>query len=64
MEINFATDGNKIRLAITEVLFCMASGDLTRSKNQQHWTPRNAVLLPPFLTEAAILNGGRTREIS
>ena len=26
-------------------------------KKQRYWTPRNAVLLPPFLTEAAILHG-------
>ena len=34
-----------------------AAGDLTRSNKQRDWTPRNAVLLPPFLTEAAILHG-------
>ena len=28
-----------------------------RSKKQRDWTPRNAVLLPPFLMEAAILHG-------
>ena len=64
MEIKFATDSNKIRLVITEVLFRTTSGDLARSKKQRHWTPRDAVLFPPFLTEATILNGGRTWERS
>ena len=31
-EIAFATEGNKIRLLITEVLFQSAGGNLTRSK--------------------------------
>ena len=33
------------------------SGYLGRSKKQIDWTPQNAVLLPSFLTEAAILHG-------
>ena len=57
IKIAFAVDGNKIRLPIAEVLLRAASGDLTRSKNQRDWTPRNAFLLPPFLTETAILHG-------
>ena len=57
-EITFATDGDKIRLPITEILLRDAAGDLKRSKKQQDCTPRNAVLLPPLLTEAVILNGG------
>ena len=52
-----STDVNKIRLPVSEVLLCAAAGDLARSKKQQDWTPHNAVLLPPFLTEAAILYG-------
>ena len=32
-------------------------GDLARLKNLQDWTPHNAVILPPFLTEAVILHG-------
>ena len=57
MYIAFAEDGDKIHLPTTEVLLHAAAGDLMRSKNQQDWTPHNAFLLPPFLTEAAILNG-------
>ena len=56
IDINFATDGDKICLPIVEVLLCTAAGDLTRSKKQRDWTPRNNVFLPPFLTEAAILH--------
>ena len=37
------------------VLLHTAAGDLARSKKQRDWTSRNAVLLPPILTEAAIL---------
>ena len=58
MDIAFATDGEKIHLPITEVLLCDAAGDLARSKNQRDCTPRNAILLPQFLTGAAILNWG------
>ena len=56
IEITFAADGDKIRIPITEVLLCAANGDLTCSKKQRGWTPYNAVLLPPFLTEAANLH--------
>ena len=57
IEIAFATDGEKICLPSAEVLLRAAAGDLARSKKQRDWTSRNAVLLPPFLTEAAILHG-------
>ena len=57
IEISFAADGDKIRLPIAEVLLRAAASDLTKSKKQRDWTPHNAVLLPPFLTEAAILHG-------
>ena len=56
IEITFATDGKKIRLPIAKVLLCVAAEDLARSKKQRNWTSRNAILLPPFLTEAAILH--------
>ena len=56
MEIDFATDGNKIYLPITDVLLCSVSSNLALSKKQQYWMPRNAALLLPFLTEAEILN--------
>ena len=57
MDISFATDDDKIRIAITEVLLRVAAtADLARLKKQQDWMPRNAVLLPPLLMEAATLN--------
>ena len=56
IEIAFAADGENIRLPIAEVLLCTAAGNLTRSTKQRDWTPRNAILLPTFLTEAAILH--------
>ena len=57
IDIAFASDGDKIRLPIAEVLLCTAAGDLARSKKNRDWNSRNAVLLPPFLTEATILHG-------
>ena len=57
IKIAFAADGENIRHPIAEVLLCAAAGDLAQSKKQRDWTSRNAVLLPPFLTEAAILYG-------
>ena len=56
IEIAFAADGKNIRLPIMEVLLRATAGDLTNSKNQRDWTPRNAVLIPPLLTEAAIFH--------
>ena len=57
IKIVFAADGNKIRLLISEVLLRSAASNLARSKKQRYWTLRIAVLLPPFLKEAAILHG-------
>ena len=57
IKIAFATDGNKIRLPIAEFLLCAAAINLACSKKQRYCTPRNAILLPPFITEAAILHG-------
>ena len=57
VDITFAADGDKIHLLISEVLLRAAASDLARSKKQRYWTSRNAVLLPPFLTEAAIFHG-------
>ena len=56
IEIVFAADGKKIRLPIAKVLLRAASGDLARSNKQRYRTSPNAVLLPPFLTEATILH--------
>ena len=58
INITFVTDGNKIYLPITKVILCAAAGNLAGSKKQRDWTPRNTVHLLPFLTEAAILDGG------
>ena len=57
IEIAFVTDGENIHLLIAEVLLRAAAGNLARSKKQRNWNSRNTVLLPPFLTEAAILQG-------
>ena len=57
LEIAFAPEVEKIRLPITEVLLRAAAGDLARSKKQRDWKSLNTVLLPPFLTEVAILHG-------
>ena len=57
IKIAFATDGEKIRLPIAEVLLRAAAGNLALSKKHRDWTSRNAVLLPPFFKEAAILHG-------
>ena len=56
IDIAFAVDSDKIRLLIAEVLLRAAAGNLRRSKKQREWTPRNAIILPPFLMEAAILH--------
>ena len=50
-------DGDKIRLLIAEVLLRATAGILALLKKLRDWTPRNAVLLPPFLKEAAIIHG-------
>ena len=57
IEIAFATDGKNLRLPNAEVFLHAASSDLARSRKQREWNPRNAILLPPFLTEAKILHG-------
>ena len=57
LKICFAPEGEKIRLPITEVLLHAAAGDLACSKKQRDWQSLDVVLLPPFLTEVAILNG-------
>ena len=56
IEITFAADSDYILLLITEVLLCAAAGELARLKKQRYWTPCNAVLLCPFLTETTILH--------
>ena len=57
LEIAFFPEGEKIRLPITEGLLRAAAGDLKAPKKQPDWQSFNAVLLPLFLTEAAILHG-------
>ena len=51
-------DNGKIRLPITEVLLCAAAGNLVRLKKHQDWTPCNAVLILPLITETEILDEG------
>ena len=58
----FAKSDYKIRLPITEVINRAADGDLARYKNQRDWLPLNAILLPPFLTDAEILIGETSSE--
>ena len=55
-DIAFVNAGDKIRIPITELILCAASGNLVRLKKQRDWLVLNAVLLPPFLMEAAILD--------
>ena len=62
INIYLTVDSKKICLLIAEVLLGAAAGDLSRSKKQREWTLRNAVLLPPFLTEAAILDRETSNE--
>ena len=57
IEIAFAADGEKICLPIAEFLLRAAAGNFVQSKKQRYWTPRNAFLLPPFLTKDVILHG-------
>ena len=56
INITFTIDDDKTRFLIAEVLLHAATGNLTRSKKQGYGTPRNAILLPSFFTEAAILD--------
>ena len=56
VNISFAMKGDNIHLKIAEVLLRTAAGNLAKSKKQREWNLLNTVLLPPFLTEAAILN--------
>ena len=57
LEIAFSPEGDKICLPITEALIRAAAGDLKGTKKQRDWQSLNTVLLPPFLTEVAILHG-------
>ena len=51
----FASDSEKIRLLVTEVLICTAVGDLERSKKLRYWESLNAVLLLKFLTKEVVV---------
>ena len=54
--IAFANTGDNIWIPITKLLLRSAVGDLVRSKKQREWVALNAILIPPFLTKAAILD--------
>ena len=56
-DIAFANAGDNIRIPIAGVILGATAGDLKRSKKQRYWVALNTILLPPFLTEAAILDG-------
>ena len=53
----FSSAGEKIHLPVAEVLLCAAASNLACLKNMRYLKSLNAVLLPPFLTEAIILEG-------
>ena len=52
----FAIASDKIPIPVTKELLCSNVGDLSRSKKQRDWVALNIVLIPPFLTEAAIFD--------
>ena len=56
LQLDFANTYDKIWIPVTKVLLHAAIGDLDILKEQREWLPLNAVLLPPFLTEAAVLD--------
>ena len=60
--IAFSITGYKICLPIAEVLLHISVIDLARSKKQRDWAPLNVALLPPFLTEAELLDGDNSAE--
>ena len=62
IERAFASNGEKIRLPTTEVLLRAAARELEKSKKRRYWMDRNAVLLPPFLTDIALTVGETTAE--
>ena len=49
--------GENISLLITEFLLRASVGDLLISKKRRKWAALNAVFLPPFFTEAVIIEG-------
>ena len=57
VNIAFVVAGNKIRIPVNNILLCVTVGDLDRSEKRRYCVVLNAVLLPSFLTEAAILDG-------
>ena len=60
--ITFASAGDKIRLPISELLLRAAAVNFTRSTKKRYWDPLNSIFLPPFLTEADILDGKTSAE--
>ena len=63
IERAFYGDGEKICLPTTEVLLRKAAGKIAKLKKLWDWTSRNAVLLPPFLTEIVLTDGGTASEV-
>ena len=56
INIVFIVNGDKISLRIADVLLRAAVRNFARSEKQQDWMTHNAIILPPFLTEGAILD--------
>ena len=63
IERAFYGDGEKICLPTTEVLLRKAADKIAKLKKFWDWTSRNAVLLPPFLTEIVLANGETASEV-
>ena len=57
VERAFSVYGENIRLPMIEVLLHATVGDLAKFKNIRYWTSINAIVLPPFLTEAVVTDG-------
>ena len=64
VEIAFAIAGDNIWIPVTEVLLRVAAVDLSRLKKNRDWVALNAVLLPPLLTEATILDSKTSQQTS
>ena len=63
IERAFARGGKNIRLLTTEVLLRDGAGELAKSKKIRYWTSRNAVFLPPFLTEKVLADRETAAEV-
>ena len=53
----FTSAEKKIRLLFMEAFIHAAVGDLVQLKKLRDWASLNAILLPPLLTKAVVLDG-------